>query len=349
MRTVVAVVLALGLFGATAGPAAAQEPPKLPTLDVVIGNNFGHLPMFVGVDKGLFKQHGVDVRLKVVSTGSDMVAAMQKREVQIGDMSVTTFIKARHRGDPLKVIALIMNDATTRSFDEPLAIVARKGSGIRPGALEDLRGKRIGLAREQTSDEFFKMALSRRGMRYDEVTIENIMSPPALVPALAESKVDAIVSWEPFNTLVLERVPDSYVVMRGGGHLSYIMVATAHDPTLQESPQVVKSFIAGLAAASQYTRQHREEAVEIFARWVPNVDVAIAKKAIQHIRYDPRISRHSLRAFEEAQEDILRLTLTSAPARLPIPEQFSPSFMAEVEGAYPQYFSDLAPLPADAR
>jgi NitT/TauT family transport system substrate-binding protein/sulfonate transport system substrate-binding protein len=347
MGAVASVVLALvGLFMAAAGPAAAQELPKL---DVVIGNNFGHLPMFVGVDKGLFKQHGVDVRLKVVSTGSDMVAAMQKREVQIGDMSVTTFIKARHRGDPLKVIALIMNDATTRSFDEPLAIVARKGSGIRPGALEDLRGKRIGLAREQTSDEFFKMALSRRGMRYDEVTIENIMSPPALVPALAEGKVDAIVSWEPFNTLVLERVPDSYVVLRGGGHLSYIMVATAHDPTLQESPQVVQSFIAGLAAASQYTRQHRDEAVEIFARWVPNVDVAIAKKAIQHIRYDPRISRHALRAFEEAQEDILRLTLTSAPARLPIPEQFNPSFMAEVERAHPQYFSDLAPLPADAR
>jgi ABC-type nitrate/sulfonate/bicarbonate transport system substrate-binding protein len=200
-----------------------------------------------------------------------MVAAMQKREVQIGDMSVTTFIKARHRGDPLKVIALIMNDATTRSFDEPLAVVARKGSGIRPGSLEDLRGKRIGLAREQTSDEFFKMALSRRGLRYDE---------PALVPALADGKVDAIVSWEPFNTLVLERVPDSYVVLRGGGHLSYVMVATAHAPTLEERPQVVKAFIAGLAAASQYTRQHREEAVEIVARWVPNVDVAIAKKAI---------------------------------------------------------------------
>jgi NitT/TauT family transport system substrate-binding protein/sulfonate transport system substrate-binding protein len=344
--TVIAVVLALGFWAPAAGPAAAQDLPKL---DVVIGNNFGHLPMFVGVDKGLFKQHGVDVRLKVVSTGSDMVTAMQKREVQIGDMSVTTFIKARHRGDPLKVIALILNDATTRSFDEPLAIVARKGSGIRAGALEDLRGKRIGLAREQTSDEFFKMALSRRGLRYDEVTIENIMSPPALVPALAEGKVDAVVSWEPFNTLVLERVPDSYVVLRGGGHLSYIMVATAHAPTLEERPQVVKSFIAGLAAASQYTRQHREEAVEIFARWVPNVDVAIAKKAIQHIRYDPRISRHSLRAFEEAQDDILRLTLTNAPARLPMPEQFSPAFMAEVERTYPQYFSDLPPLPADAR
>ena len=35
---------------------------QLPRLDVVIGNNFGHLPMFVGVEKGLFRKHGLDVR-----------------------------------------------------------------------------------------------------------------------------------------------------------------------------------------------------------------------------------------------------------------------------------------------
>ena len=40
------------------GPAAAQQ---LPAVDAVIGNNFGHLPMFVGVEKGFFKKHGVDV------------------------------------------------------------------------------------------------------------------------------------------------------------------------------------------------------------------------------------------------------------------------------------------------
>src|SRR2546428_2455067 len=105
----------------------AQHPP---VVDVVIGNNFAHLPMFVGVEKGFFKKHGVDVRLKVVNTGTDMVNAMQKREVQIGDMSVTTFLKARHGGDPFRVVGIIMNDATRDNADEPLAIVARKESGI---------------------------------------------------------------------------------------------------------------------------------------------------------------------------------------------------------------------------
>jgi ABC-type nitrate/sulfonate/bicarbonate transport system substrate-binding protein len=345
-----AVLALTALLACAAGviTSAAAAEQGMPALDVVIGNNFGHLPMFVGVDKGFFKKHGVDVRLKVVNTGTDMVNAMQKREVQIGDMSVTTFLKARHAGEPFRVIGIIMNDATRDNADEPLAIVARKGSGIRPGAIEDLKGKRVGLAQAQTSDEYFKMVLSRRGMKYEDVAISNIMAPPALAPALAEGKVDAVVSWEPYNTFVLERVPDSYIVLRGGGHLSYIMVATTHDPTIQTNPQVVRNFVAGLAAASQYTRKNRNEAVEIFAKWVPGVDLGVAKKAIQHISYDPRVSPPVMKAFEAAEDDILKNTLKGA-SRLKIPDQFAATFLNEVQKAHPEYFSDLPPLPAERR
>src|SRR5262245_8817577 len=190
---------------AVSGCVTVEKPVPM---EAVIGNNFGHLPMFVGVEKGLFRQHGVDLRLRVVNTGTDMVNAMQKREVQIGDMSVTTFLKARHGGEPFKVIGIIMNDATRDNADEPLAIVARKDSGIKTVA--DLKGRRVGLAKAQTSDEYLKMVLARHNMKYDDdVVIENIMAPPALAPALKDGKIDAVVSWEPYNTAVLEQVPES--------------------------------------------------------------------------------------------------------------------------------------------
>src|SRR5574341_667437 len=126
--------------GALAAFAALAQAQGTASVDAVVGNNFGHLPMFVGVEKGLFKKHGVDVRLKVVNIGSQMVTSMQKREVQIGDMSITTFLKARHGGDPLRVIGIIMSDATRANADEPLAIIAAKNSGIRPGDIAALKG-----------------------------------------------------------------------------------------------------------------------------------------------------------------------------------------------------------------
>src|SRR5258706_2717048 len=144
LRLIIAAIASSLLLGCATQPAR-----PLPVLDVVVGNNFGHLPMFVGVEKGLFRKHGVEVRLKVVNTGSDMVNAMAKREVQVGDMSVTTFLKARHAGDPLRVIGIIQNEATRSNADEPLAIVARKGSVIRAGSIQDLKGKRVSLALTQ--------------------------------------------------------------------------------------------------------------------------------------------------------------------------------------------------------
>src|SRR5260370_16108470 len=139
------------------GFAGAAAPQQLPVVDVVIGNNFGHLPMFVGVEKGFFKKHGVDVHLKVVNTGSDMVAAMQKREVQIGDMSVTTFLKARHGGDPFRVIGIIQNDATRSNADEPLAIVAGNDPAIRPANLNDPNGTRLGPPHTHTAPQPFNI------------------------------------------------------------------------------------------------------------------------------------------------------------------------------------------------
>jgi ABC-type nitrate/sulfonate/bicarbonate transport system substrate-binding protein len=315
----------------------------LPKLDVVIANNFGHLPMFIGAEKGFFKAHGVDASFRVVDTGTDMVNALHNGEAQVGDMSTTTYLKAVHVGNPFQVIGLIMNDATNDRCDTPLAIVTKKGRGIEANNLSDLKGKKVGLAKGQTSDEYFKMVLRRAKMKYEDLTIENIWSQFGLAPALAEGKVDAIVTWEPFVTQALTQVPDSYEVIRGGQHMSYVMVAVAHGPTIESKPAVIKSIAAGLAQSSHFTRKNPGEAVEIFAKWVPGTDVAIGKKSIKHIHFDPRMSPNVLRAFENAEDEVLTNTLKGAP-RLNVPSLFRPEFMQQVEKEHPEYFADLPKL-----
>ncbi len=316
----------------------------LPKLDVVIANNFGHLPMFIGAEKGFFKNHGVDASFKVVDTGTDMVNALHDGLAQVGDMSTTTYLKAVHAGNPFQVIGLIMNDATNDRCDTPLAIVTKKGRGIDVGKIGDLVGKTVGLAKGQTSDEYFKMVLRRAGVKYEDVTIENIWSQFGLAPALKEGKVDAIVTWEPYVTQALTQVPESYEVIRGGQHMSYVMVAVAHGPTVESKPAVIKSIAAGLAQSSHFTRHNPDEAVEIFAKWVPGTDVAIGKKAIRNIHFDPRMSPNVLRAFENAEDEVLMNTLKGAP-RLDVPSLFRPEFMQQVEKEHPEYFADLPKLP----
>jgi ABC-type nitrate/sulfonate/bicarbonate transport system substrate-binding protein len=268
--------------------------------------------MIVGAEKGIFKSHGVDVQLKIVKSGAEIVNALKNKEVQGGNMSVTTFIKGRQGGEPVSVFALAMNDATRANADDPLAIIARKDSGIKAGDIRSLKGKKVGVWFEQTPDEYLKIALSKAGLKKGEVELVNITSNPALVPNLAEGKVDAVVSLEPWNTLILDKVPGSYIVKRGGGYMSYMMVSTFQDSVIKAQPELVEKFAIGLAASAQAVRQNRDEAIEIFAKVVPGVDVAIAKKAIQHINYDPRISKASMQAFDAAQNELIKLGSGSA-------------------------------------
>ena len=132
-------------------------------------------------------------------------------------------------------------------------------------------------------------------------------------------------------------------MIRGGQHMSYVMVATAHGPTVESKPELVKAIAAGLAQSSHFTRNNRDEAVEIFAKWVPGTDVAIGKKGVKHISFDPRhVAERAARLRERrgrsADEHAERR------ARLDVPSLFRPEFMAEVEKEHPEYFADLPKL-----
>jgi sulfonate transport system substrate-binding protein len=331
-------LLLLAAAGLIASGASAQTPPKL---EFVIVDNLGHLPMIVGAEKGIFKQHGVDVQLKIVKSGTEIVNALKNKEVQGGNMSVTTFIKGRQGGEPVSVFALAMNDATRANADDPLAIIARKDSGIKAGDIKSLKGKKVGVWFEQTPDEYLKIALSKAGLKKGEVELVNITSNPALVPNLAEGKVDAVVSLEPWNTLILDKVPGSYIVKRGGGYMAYMMVSTFQDSVIKSQPELVEKFAIGLAASAQAVRQNRDEAVEIFAKVVPGVDVAIAKKAVKHINYDPRISKASMQAFDAAQNELIKLGAGSADKKLALKDVVLTDYMKKVEQTHPEYFKDL--------
>jgi ABC-type nitrate/sulfonate/bicarbonate transport system substrate-binding protein len=340
------------LIGCLALSACASQPSnpvakpvELIPVNIVVGSNLGHLPILVGAEKGLFAKHGIDLKLKVVNNGGEMVAAMQKREVELGNMSVTTFIKAKHEGDALQVIGLIMNDATRSNADEPLAIISKKGSGIRPGRIEDLKGKKVAVMLGQTPHEYLKIAAAKAGLAESDIIIVNMPQSPAIADALREGKVDAIASLEPLNSIVLKNVPDAYEVKRGGGYLSYLMITTAYVPTIQNKASVIERFTAGLAAASQYTRQNREEAVQIFAKRVPNQNTTALTDGIRHVSYDPRMSAATERAFDEAQKEVLAQSSMKGKQPIALNELLFRDAIIKVQKQHPEYFSDLPKIP----
>jgi ABC-type nitrate/sulfonate/bicarbonate transport system substrate-binding protein len=310
MKRFAAVVLIAAVI-ALALTATAQAPTPLAA---AVGGNMNHVPSFVGVEKGIFLKHGIDLKLKVLATGQEMSKALQAGEVQIIGSAFSNYPVAVERGMAARGVVGMMGDRTARYSDDPVSVWTRKGTGITK--VEDLAGKKVGTPVGGTADEYLTVLLKKRGVAREKVTFLNV-PPGNTVSALQGGSVDAVAVWEPFGSLVQAKIPDAMAVSRGGGHVGYYINMAILNDLIDKQPEVVERYVIGVAEAAQYTRKNLDEAAEIATRWAPGLDAEVARKAIRHMTFDPRITPHTVAAWEEN----VRILVEQKKLRAPLPWQ----------------------------
>jgi ABC-type nitrate/sulfonate/bicarbonate transport system substrate-binding protein len=335
-RLVRLTALVLTLAGLT--PSAPAQSPT--PLAAAVGGNMNHVPSFVGVEKGIFLRHGIDLKLKVLATGQEMSKALQAGEVQIIGSAFSNYPVAVERGMAARGVVGMMGDRTTRHSDDPVSVWTRKGTGLT--RIEDLAGKKVGTPIGGTADEYLTVLLKKRGVPRDRVTFLNV-PPGNIVSALQGGSVDAVAIWEPFGSLVEARIADAVLLGRGGGHVGYYINMAILNDLIERQPEVVERYVIGVAEAAQYTRKNLDEAAEIATRWAPGLDAAVARKAIRHMTFDPRITPHTVAAWEEN----VRILIEQKKLRTALPWQqgIELRFIDKVVKSHPQLFTDLRPAP----
>jgi sulfonate transport system substrate-binding protein len=154
--------------------------------------------------------------------------------------------------------------------------------------------------------------------------------------------VDAVAVWEPYGSLVEARVPDAVLVSRGGGHIGYYINMGVRNDVIDKSPDVVERYVLGMVEAVAYTRKNPEEAAEISTRWVPGLEAPIARKALAHMVFDPRITTHTVAAWDENIKTLLEQKKLRAP--LPWQQGIELRFIEKVMKSHPQFFAGLPPV-----
>ena len=113
-------------------PALAQTPP--PILVAYAGQNETVGPMWVGIEKGMFRKYGLDVRLVQLRNGALSMATLSSGQVQYNYGSPGNALSAAAGGMNIQCVASPVQKI-------PRELVARKE--IR--TIEDLRGKTFGV------------------------------------------------------------------------------------------------------------------------------------------------------------------------------------------------------------
>ena len=150
----------------------------------------------VAIDKGYFKEQGIEVEYQVILNSSDRLASVDAGSSAFSNLGRSSVIPAMARGDT--------NFFYFANFDDSPGI---EGCWARPGiaSIKDLRGKKV--AANTSAEITLSGLLETQGMTAKDIDYLNL-GPTEMAPALAKGDVDAACVWQPLLDGLKKAAPD---------------------------------------------------------------------------------------------------------------------------------------------
>lgn len=299
------------------------------------------------LDQGFFEEQGIDVSIAdPFASGVDMLNALQADQIQIAQVGAPV-IGAILKGADYVIVGNYSGSASQFGIDETMSLVASEDSGISPDDLTTLEGKKIGVTVGSINYLYMLAILESVGLTKDDVTVVN-MSPADMAVAVQKGGVDAATSWDPFPLMVEDQAEGSYTVVRGGEFISYIGYFVAQRSFVEENPELVEKFITARAEGDMWVRDNLEDASQLATRWMPNLDLEIAKQSIDYNykQLDPRISACNYAGLNAAVQTLADLEVTTGT--FDVNDVFMPAANLKVQQDHPELFEGLDVVPDSA-
>lgn len=345
--SVAAAGLALGAAACGSGGSSGSSTPGAvhATITVAAVGSIDGTSFFSALQQGFFAQHGLNVNIKVQATGVEVMNQINSGAAQFGDVGADPNLAAIAKGLPLRIIADNHGSAVQSYYAENQAIVAGPHSGLSAGDIAGLKGKTVGVALGTDAVGYMQTLLQQAGLALSDVTMINV-SPADGISALARGSVDAIATFEPWPSVALQQVPGSTLVIEDHSQTWYdpgVIVSSL--PYLSANPAVATAFLAAVAQSEQWVRGHLTQAAANATQSITGLQAAVADRAIQHVTFDMRLSKLVLQGIQQEMIPFLKSSHQIA-GDLNVTDAVDSTDMVSVQKTYPQYFSDLPPIPA---
>ncbi len=250
------VALLLGLAGcgegddATTGSASNPQPF---TLDLDWYVNPDHAGIFMAIDKGYFRQAGLEVQPQVPSDPSAPIKEVAAGRADLAVSYEPEVLLAADQGLDVKAVAAVV--------DQPLtSLISLPEAGIATAA--DLNGKTVGTAGIPYQSDYLETIEQFAGVPSSSVKEVNVGLN--LLPTLIGGKVDAILGgFRNIEGVDLQQrgLDPSIVPVDQLGVPSYDeLVLVARSSTVDDHPGAIRAFISALAQGTNFAIGHPQEA-----------------------------------------------------------------------------------------
>jgi NitT/TauT family transport system substrate-binding protein len=283
-RRLVFAACVLVLLAALGGSAAgAPGTSKLTTVTVDTLPIANGLPLDLGISKGFFSSHGIEIKKQVLQSGNDIVLALANHNGDIGYLGYVPMMIARTQGIPLTLVAASEVEVTSTA-DNWQNILVKGSSSIRNPS--DLAGKTIAVnALKGVGEVIIKAALKKVGV--DPSSIKLLALPfPSMRSALANGQVDAIWTPEPFLSQALN-LDGARVVMAPGPTLGNFFPNggyAALNDWMKSNPSLARNFKAAIDESLVYAQAHPDEIRALLPAGAQNSRLAVWSPVIDRVK-----------------------------------------------------------------
>ncbi len=246
-------------------PAAAVQADSLTPVTVILDYvvNTNHTGMYVALDKGYYRDAGLDVTIVEPTEGATAtLIAVGKGDIGVSYQEDVTIARTSVDPLPVKAIAAIIQHNTSG-----FATYADK----QITSVKEFEGKTYAGWGGPGEEAVLKAVMSGAGA--DFARLNRVISDGAGFAALAGS-VDIEWFFEGWDNVkcALADFPIHYMELRAlDERLDYYTpVLIANDRTIGERPEMLRAFLKATEQGYRYAIEHPEESAALLSRYAPD-------------------------------------------------------------------------------
>lgn len=235
--------LGLAVLLASGAALAQPQPVKVGVLKLTCS-----APVFVWIEKGFFREAGVEPELVYFQAAQPVAVAIASGDIEVGATGLTAGLyNIVAGGEKLWVVA----DKGREWPGYPLmALVVHRDAPVQ--SLRDLKGKRVGIT--QLGSTFHYMLgnlLEQEGLGLADAEPAPLRTLGAMVEALQGRRVEAILIPQPFAGRVVEQ-GFGRILFWVGDRLPYQVAAIFYGPRFARDRARAVAFMKGYVRAARY-------------------------------------------------------------------------------------------------
>jgi ABC-type nitrate/sulfonate/bicarbonate transport system substrate-binding protein len=247
---------AIAVFVAAAASTRASAETML-TVGKANSTSDAIIPVNVGDKLGIFKKHGLDLKIVDFGGGSKMVQGVAAGSIDIGDGAGTEMAFVA-KGAPMLAVCETTAPAPFLGVGVPWDSPVTK--------LEDLKGKTVGVSSPGSFSDWSGHQLARKfGWGPDGVKTVAIGGGPAPIgAALRAHLVDAAISTTALF-LAFEQAKEGRLIAPVSSFEGNVASGAlfASNPLIAKNPEAIRAFLAAWIETVDYMRAHKAETVKV--------------------------------------------------------------------------------------